>query len=120
MRIALPVLLVITAAATPAFAQCEDKKSTAEQMECLGPALKKADADLNRIYQKTLKELPAEDAARLRKAQRAWLAYRDTHCDADQQRYSGGSIAPVVFAQCRLTLTQRRSKEIEETYTPPR
>jgi uncharacterized protein YecT (DUF1311 family) len=118
MRTVLPLLLAIAATATPAFAQCDGKKTTADQIECLGPALKTADTELNRVYQKAVKELPAEDATRLRKAQRAWMAYRDAHCDADQKRYAGGSIAPVVFAQCRLTLTQRRSKEIEETYTP--
>jgi uncharacterized protein YecT (DUF1311 family) len=105
--------------ALPTFAQCEDKKTTADRVECVGTALKKADAELNRVYQKTLKELPAEDGTRLRKAQRAWLAYRDTQCDAAQKRYAGGSIAPVVFAQCRLTLTQGRLREIEETYIPP-
>jgi uncharacterized protein YecT (DUF1311 family) len=117
MRIVLLLLVAATTART-ALPQCEDKKSTADQMECLGPALKKADAELNHVYQKKLKQLPAENAGRLRKAQRAWLAYRDAQCNAAQERYVGGSIAPVVFVQCRLTLTQSRTKEIEETYTP--
>lgn len=118
MRIALLALFAIGITAKPVFAQCEDKKATADQIECLGTALKKADAELNRIYQNTRKELSPEDAARLRKAQRAWLAYRDAQCDAEQKHYEGGSIAPVLFARCRLALTQRRSKEIKETYTP--
>ena len=79
-------------------------------------ALKNEDSNLNRIYRKTLKKLGPEDASRLRKAQRAWLAYRDAHCDAEVKLYEGGSITHIVLPQCRLTLTKNRAEEIQETY----
>jgi uncharacterized protein YecT (DUF1311 family) len=73
---------------------------------------------LNSRYQATLKKLKPEDAARHRKAQRAWLAYRDAHCDAQYHLFAGGSIAAVSLTQCRATLTAARAKEIKDSYTP--
>jgi len=41
------------------------------------PEWKKSNAELNRVYQESLKKLNPEQSALLKKAQRAWLIYRD-------------------------------------------
>ncbi len=96
-----------------AFAQCQDKVSTADMMQCYDGEFKKADADLNSTYKATLAKLKGADADRLRTAQRAWVSYRDAQCNAAYKRYAGGTIAPVVFTQCKLTLTLNRTKELK-------
>ncbi|HEY4255967.1 MAG TPA: lysozyme inhibitor LprI family protein [Candidatus Udaeobacter sp.] len=39
--------------------------------------LQREDAELNTVYQRALQSLDAEDAQKLREAQRAWVAFRD-------------------------------------------
>ena len=117
MRPALFLLLLSTIYAGEGAAQCKDAVSTRDMEDCAASEYKKADTELNRVYQETLKKLQPKDAQLLRKAQRAWLTYRDAHCDAQYQLYSGGSITPVILAQCRWTLTAQRAKEIKDSYS---
>jgi uncharacterized protein YecT (DUF1311 family) len=117
MRSGLFLLLLSMVYACVGAAQCKDAMSTRDMEDCAASEYKKADGELNRIYQETLRKLQPKDAQLLRKAQRSWLAYRDAHCDAQYQLYSGGSIAPVILAQCRWTLTAQRAKEIKESYS---
>jgi uncharacterized protein YecT (DUF1311 family) len=109
-------LLLITAGLSSA--QCKDAVSTKDMQDCADAQWKKSDDELNRVYAETLKKLKAPDADRLRKAQRAWITYRDAHCDAEYQLYAGGSIAAVSLTQCRATLTDQRTKLLQDTYSP--
>jgi uncharacterized protein YecT (DUF1311 family) len=99
-----------------AHAQCENKNSTADMVQCLSVEIPKADTELNRVYQAKLKRLQPADVAKLRKAQRAWIVYRDAHCDAESSLYEGGSIQPAILGNCKLTLTQQRTKELQAAY----
>jgi uncharacterized protein YecT (DUF1311 family) len=47
---------------------------TSSKLQSLVPSL---DAELNVVYQRCLHAVPEEQAAQLRQAQRAWIAYRD-------------------------------------------
>jgi uncharacterized protein YecT (DUF1311 family) len=96
--------------------QCEDAKTTLQINECFAKELKKADAELNGAYRLTMKKLEAADAALLRKAQRAWLVYRDAQCEADRALLDGGTGGPVAFMSCKLELTHKRTAEIQNTY----
>ena len=42
-------------------------------------------------------------------AQKAWLAFRDAECDFEAAGARGGSIQPMIVAQCRTRLTEARS-----------
>jgi uncharacterized protein YecT (DUF1311 family) len=75
---------------------------------------KKSDAELNRVYQESLKKLNPEQSALLKKAQRAWLTYRDAQCEADYKMFAGGSAAPLALTQCRVTLTQERTETLKD------
>jgi len=99
-----------------AAGQCKDAISTKDMLNCLDGEWKKSDAELNRTYQETLKKLKPEDAVLLKRAQRSWISYRDAQCAADYKMWAGGSGAPVALAQCRVTLTQQRTKTIQDTY----
>jgi uncharacterized protein YecT (DUF1311 family) len=113
---ALLLMLFIFATGTAARAQCEEAKSTLQINECFAKELKKADAELNTVYRLALKKLEADDAALLRKAQRAWLAYRDAQCEAEHALWGGGTGGPAAWMSCKLGLTSQRTAEIRNTY----
>ncbi len=109
-------VLLLLFVASLAAAQCKDAVSTKDMQDCMDKEWKKSDAELNRVYQAALKKLKPEQAALLKKAQRAWLTYRDAQCEADYKMFAGGSAAPLALTQCRVTLTQERSKTLKDTY----
>lgn len=102
-----------------ARAQCENAKSTLQINECFAKELKKAEVEVNRVYQLTVKKLQPDDAALLRKAQRAWLAYRDAQCEAEHALLGGGTGGPAAWISCKLELTRQRTAEIQNTYENP-
>ena len=55
----------------------------------------------------------ANGAESLLKAQRAWIIFRDAHCDTEGARFAGGSIRPLIENGCRESLTLRRIEELK-------
>jgi uncharacterized protein YecT (DUF1311 family) len=110
------VLLLLFFVPTLTTAQCKDVVCTKEMRDCMEPEWKKSNAELNRVYQESLKKLKPEQAAFLKKAQRAWLTYRDAECEADYKMSPGGTAAPLALTPCRVTLTQERTKTLKDTY----
>ena len=50
----------------------------------------------------------------LKKAQRAWIDYRDGHCDGMGYEAVGGSMQPMLISGCQARLTEHRTKELRE------
>jgi uncharacterized protein YecT (DUF1311 family) len=91
---------------------CEDRKSTADIVECLATQTAVWERRLNAAYQKLIDDLPARRRDRLRSAQRLWLQFRDANCAYFAGR--AGTIARVDAGQCQLRLTSARAIELEE------
>ncbi len=98
------------------LAQCEKAGTTAEITRCMSNAYEKADADLNRIYKLAFKGLNEKETENLKKAQRAWVMYRDAQCDAEYAKWGGGSGGPAAHLGCLVRLTQLRTRELHKTY----
>jgi uncharacterized protein YecT (DUF1311 family) len=64
------VLLLLLFVPNLLTAQCKDAVSTKDMQDCMDDEWKKSDAELNRVYQESLKKLKPEQAALLKKAQR--------------------------------------------------
>ena len=111
------VALLAIGACPHARAQCDDAKTTLQINECFAKELKKANAELDRVYRSTAKDLDPADAELLRKAQSAWVAYRDAQCEAEFALWDGGTGGPAARMACKLELTHQRIKEIQNTYT---
>jgi uncharacterized protein YecT (DUF1311 family) len=109
----LAVLMLL--AAWPAAAQnCGPDATQMDLNDCAGDGLRKADAALNETYGRImnrLKPTPAVAQA-LREAQRAWLRFRDGECDFATAGVEGGSIRPMLVAQCRQQLTEQRVAQL--------
>jgi uncharacterized protein YecT (DUF1311 family) len=112
------VLLFVAAVASskPAFAQCEHAGTTSATFDCFDHEYKKADAELNRIYKLAFTGLDEKAAENLRKAQMAWIIYRDAQCEAEYDKWGGGSGGPGAHLACLLRLTQLRTRELHKTY----
>jgi uncharacterized protein YecT (DUF1311 family) len=123
-NLGLASLLFWGALAGPLKAQDEtavDCKNPTTQMAmtiCAGRSAKQSDRQLNIAYKKVQKLYRADDRdQRLNKlidAQLAWIKYRDTTCDWKASKYSGGSIAPMIYANCLDQLTQQRTQALLE------
>jgi len=48
--------------------------------------------------------------------QKAWIRYRDLHCEAAKSEFEGGSMSPMVWAQCMAMTTNHRIEEIKAAY----
>ena len=90
---------------------CDDRKSTADIVECLATQTAVWERRLNVAYQKLI-NLPARRRDRLRSAQRLWLQFRDANCAYFASR--AGSIARIDAGQCALRLAAARAIELEE------
>ena len=56
--------------------------------------------------------LPKEKAL-LIKAQKNWIAFRDSDCEFAISAYEGGSIQPLIKYTCLTEATQKRIEELE-------
>lgn len=144
--LAKKLLLIAVALFATVLTYPQDREKSSDQDPCAGPRgqqelnqcmaahYKEADQRLNKAYElvhtslnqelsearvKKDKELIASEEAglkNLQEVQRAWSSYRDLHCAAAQQRFQGGSMAPMVYAGCMWKVTDHRTEELRDTY----
>ena len=72
----------------------------------------KADAELNRVYAKLIKKLDKEGVAKLKKSQRAWIAFRDADMAFAADSARGGSMSPMLYSGAGAQLTKERTKDL--------
>jgi len=121
MNTRILVLIVVLIAVLPASSQ---KKKTAsdpckgttqfEMNVCAAEELKRADAELNRVYQQLLKAVEGDKraTAKIKAAEREWIVYRDAYLKAEypeEDRANCGSICPMEFDLLATELTRDRT-----------
>ena len=80
---------------------------------CAGEAFERADKALNAEWAKVMAgEGDKEEDKLLLEAQRAWIKYRDAHCEASAYSSLGGSIWPMLVSGCKAAHTRRRWQEL--------
>lgn len=110
LRRILCALLVAGALAAPALADddqidadleaCLDgEMSTQGMVECYGAAYEAWDAALNDVYAALRETLTSDEAAALRDAQRAWIAFRDA-----EQAFLASLLTPDRGTMMRITV----------------
>ncbi|MGH6873317.1 MAG: lysozyme inhibitor LprI family protein [Rhizomicrobium sp.] len=117
------VLAGLCAAAAPASEaplyktrDCGGLTVQADMTQCAGDNYEAADARLNGVYRQSMAALP-DDAAKkgLRDAERAWIRYRDRHCEEDTAGEKGGSIWPMEMSLCLQDETDKRIRFLLKT-----
>ena len=116
-------IVTLTAAmvlAMPAFAFAQDKcyddaKDQAGLNACADAAFKKSDKKLNELYKQIEARLKddADTKKLLIQAQRDWIKFRDAECGFQTAGADGGSMMPMLVAQCMDGLAQSRVKDFE-------
>ncbi|MDN3720488.1 lysozyme inhibitor LprI family protein [Roseibium salinum] len=79
------------------------------------PRSKKSDKKLNELYKQIAARLKedADTKKLLVQAQRDWIKFRDAECDFQTAAAAGGSVMPMLIAQCMDGLTQARAEQFE-------
>jgi uncharacterized protein YecT (DUF1311 family) len=124
--------IILMSGLAPALAQeeqvdCTNAMSQADMNDCANQDFEKADKELNAVYKQALESQVEVDkqaadmgpnyvgaVKALKKAQRAWIDYRDGHCDGVGYEAVGGSMAPMLVSGCLAGLTQNRTKELND------
>ncbi len=98
------------------FAETLDCNNAITQKDmnfCSKKDYEQAQAELNAVYQKASEHFPDKDTdTRFEESHKAWLNYRDLHCDYAADQYKGGSIRPLIYFACLETLTKERTWHI--------
>ncbi|NBU26735.1 MAG: lysozyme inhibitor LprI family protein [Caulobacteraceae bacterium] len=105
----------IEARYSPAYGRCLESpggQSTYGMIECTAAELKLQDRRLNQAYRVAMADLNDRQKARLKTAQRAWIAFRDADCAA-QFDEDWGSLARISANVCVLQRTVERTLELE-------
>jgi uncharacterized protein YecT (DUF1311 family) len=103
------VVAILTLAAGAASAQTQ-----LEMNERAGGELRKAEARMDAVYAKVLARISDAGKENLQAAQETWLRFRDQECDFETMGTKGGSIHPMVVAECRRRLTNQRIKDLKD------
>lgn len=117
MKIAMLAVAAILAFPTMALAKdkCADPQDQATMDECAGASFKQTDKKLNDLYKQIEGRLKddADTKRLLVQAQREWIKFRDAECDFQTAGAGGGSMLPMLVAQCVDGLTKARIKAFE-------
>lgn len=113
------MLLSTMALSGPAAAQTQMQMNQQATVQS-----KAADASMTKPWRAVyaqMKRLDAQDtsrgggfgyAAAVLESQRAWLPFRDRQCVVETAKYAGGSMSPMVRAQCLTRLTHERTGQL--------
>ncbi|MBB1061712.1 lysozyme inhibitor LprI family protein [Marilutibacter spongiae] len=103
-----------------------DAITTQDINDCAQADLDRAEAELNATYRRIRAHLAAPECgagcARTRElltqAQRSWVAYRKSDCDAAWQYNADGTIRTVVYLTCMSERARTRTRELELLLAP--
>ena len=107
---ALGILTLAMAAglsAGRAVAACPGQTQMEMNM-CAGQRYEALDAQLNKVYRKL------ERSPELVAAEKAWIAFRDAQCKFEASAVAGGSMQPMVYADCLSSLTEDRIGQLQD------
>lgn len=108
---------------------CENAQTQMDMNICADKDYQQADKALNAAYKKAVaaaREMDenvkdmgeayvgAVDA--LKRAQRAWIGYRDGQCEFAGFEARGGSMEPMLVSGCLADLTRKRTDELKAVY----
>jgi uncharacterized protein YecT (DUF1311 family) len=78
-----------------------------------GVKYKQADVEMNRIYKLATATCDSAGKEKLKKAQLAWIKYRDLCCEAEASIYEGGSMYGLAYTNCMTDLTKERTGRLK-------
>jgi uncharacterized protein YecT (DUF1311 family) len=113
------IFLFLVCACAPADAQtqedpCDPEAQRSTQlMACAERKFKEATAGLKRVRDELYADLEPRSRVKFRAAERLWLNYRKSNCDAEASIYEGGTIQPLIQLRCMTRVTLERAGELK-------
>jgi len=119
-------LLALAAATVAPSVNCHNAMTQFDMTQCAVREFEAADAALNAQWRATSAHMKQIDAQgdpgdgrpsyiqALLDAQRAWLQFRDAHCRSAGYHARGGSMEPMLVAQCKAELTRQRTGQLKD------
>lgn len=117
-RLPLITLLTLLAFAVPFTPANAQTQIDMQDKACAD--FKKADAELNKAYKKILNEYKDDKVfiEKLKKAQKAWLTYRDAHIESlypvEDKASEYGSVYGMCYCTAKKALTEQRTKMLKQ------
>lgn len=117
-RLSLITLLALLAVAVPLTPTNAQTQIDMQDKAC--DDFKKADAELNKAYKKILYEYKHDKVfiEKLKKAQKAWLTYRDAHIESiypvEDKASEYGSVYGMCYCTAKKELTEQRTKMLKQ------
>ena len=127
-------IAILAAMVLPVLAQeqpevdCANAMTQSDLNICASRDYQAADEALNAVYRKALTAAQETDRQireydenavgavdALKKAQRAWIPYRDGQCAFAGFAARGGSMEPMLISGCLAELTAKRTEELKAT-----
>jgi len=115
----LILLLALSAAQTAD--ECKTAMDQPTRAVCADDEFARADDVLNAQWKKTLnvtleldRRSKLKREPKLRAAQRAWVIFRDNHCDSMFAAYYEAHREYIDSVDCRIALTEERTKQLKE------
>lgn len=93
---------------------CNNPQTQSEMNACAGISYQNAYKRLNQVYQQLLLKLSASRRQKLTAAQQAWINFRNASCAFERSEVEGGTMAPMIYSGCMATLTEQRTKQLQE------
>ena len=132
--IATAALLMLAqgGAAANATLDCDDAQTQTQMNICAAQEFAASDAELNAQWALTAAAMKALDAGldratdkqpghfeTLLEGQRAWLKFRDAQCLSESFKARGGSMQPLLVAQCKTYMTELRTEQLRDLAAEP-
>ena len=109
------------AAAAAKTVPCAEATTQLQMTACWSSLAKEAERKVELLFRQLRTMLAsgplAEMALTLENSQTKWREYRDAYCEAVGLAYSGGSIAPMEKASCRVRVAADRDAELRALQT---
>lgn len=108
-----PDIQYATAATRESYQKCIDASEgiTPKMQDCIAEEYEYQDGRVNAAYRQLMQRLDSDAQARLRDAQRDWVARRDTDCVPGDDP---GQAQMLVSDDCSMELTAARAAELEK------
>jgi uncharacterized protein YecT (DUF1311 family) len=102
---------------TAQFWACQERAvSTQAHGACFAAESARQDQVLNRTWRRALASVAPKLRGRLVAAQRKWIAKRDPFCRPEADKFREGTIAPLIYIDCRIEQTIRRTMWLEQLH----
>ena len=119
MKPTITIFLLLLLVTASVFSQkkrktgpCANPQTQSEMNQCAGKDYQAADAVLNQVYPRLVAKLDNDEKAQLKEAQTAWLKYRDANCEFVADQFKGGTMRPMIYANCLADMTRKRTIEL--------